>query len=380
MHLSGRRISEIEYIRGSIVYNGPMNNQLIKLSVDELTTLMETWGFPRFRAKQIYEWIHKHHCPSVDAMTNVPRAVRDKLAQAFPSQGLSVFDRQISADGTRKYVLRLEDGLLVETVGMPVFKESGLLSRLTVCVSSQVGCPMACSFCATGKEGLGRNLSASEIIQQVSLVQKDFDARVSNVVVMGQGEPFLNYEEVIDALKLMNASDNLNIGARHITISTCGLIDGIHRLSLEHEQFTLAVSLHSAVQETRDQLMPRVSQQPLPLLKKALESYIEKTRRRVSLEYLLIQKVNDSEADLQALIRFCSGLLCHVNLLPMNAVEGAPYQPSSMQAIGHWTNELERHSIEVSMRKSRGSDIAGACGQLKNKLVSRETPHDIQVM
>ena len=185
---------------------------------------------------------------------------------------------------------------------------------------------------------------------------------------------------MIDALKLMNASDNLNIGARHITISTCGLIDGIHRLSLEHEQFTLAVSLHSAVQETRDQLMPRVSQQPLPLLKKALESYIEKTRRRVSLEYLLIQKVNDSEADLQALIRFCSGLLCHVNLLPMNAVEGAPYQPSSMQTIGHWTNELERHSIEVSMRKSRGSDIAGACGQLKNKLVSRETSHNIQVM
>lgn len=380
MHLSGRRISEGKYIRGAIVYNEPMNNELIKLSVEDLTTLIEAWGFPKFRAKQVYEWIHKHHCSSIDAMSNVPRAVRDKLAEVFPPQEVTVFERQVSNDGTRKYVLRLGDGLLVETVGMPVFKENGLLDRLTVCVSSQVGCPMACSFCATGREGLARNLTASEIVQQVALVQNDFGSRVSNVVVMGQGEPFLNYDEVVDALKLMNASDDLNIGARHITISTCGLVDGINRLAQEREQFTLAISLHSARQEIRDRIMPRVSQQPLPLLKESLESYIENTHRRVSLEYLLIRDVNDSEEDLQALIRFCSGLLCHVNLLPMNAVDGAAYQPSGTQTVRHWIDELERRSIEVSMRKSRGSDIAGACGQLKNKLVSHETSESDRVM
>ncbi|WP_302961247.1 23S rRNA (adenine(2503)-C(2))-methyltransferase RlmN [uncultured Adlercreutzia sp.] len=350
-----------------------MNNELIKLSVEDLTTLMEAWGFPKFRAKQVYEWIHKHHCSVIEDMSNVPRAVRDKLAQTFPSQEISLFERQDSTDGTRKYVLRLSDGLLVETVGMPTYQEDGSLDRLTVCVSSQVGCPMACTFCATGREGLARNLTASEIVQQVVLVQRDFGSRVSNVVVMGQGEPFLNYDEVIDALKLMNGSDDLNIGARHITLSTCGLVEGINRLAREHEQFTLAISLHSARQEIRDRLMPRVSQQPLSLLKESLEDYIERIHRRVSFEYLLIRNVNDSEDDLRALIQFCSGLLCHVNLLPMNAVEGAPYQPSEVRTVKHWIDELERHSIEVSMRKSRGSDIAGACGQLKNQLVSRET-------
>ena len=227
---------------------------------------------------------------------------------------------------------------------------------------------MACSFCATGREGLSRNLKAGEIVEQVVTAQNDFAHRVSNVVVMGQGEPFLNYQEVLTALKMLNSADDLNIGARHITLSTCGILQGIDQLSLEPEQFTLAVSLHSAVQETRDLLMPKVANQPLPELKKALTRYIAATKRRVSLEYLLLDGINDDENHLQALRSFCKGLLVHVNLLPMNKVDGSPLQPSSPRTAKHWIDSLNNDRIETTMRVSRGSDIAGACGQLKNSL------------
>ncbi|MEC4175183.1 23S rRNA (adenine(2503)-C(2))-methyltransferase RlmN [Adlercreutzia sp. R7] len=350
-----------------------MNNELLKLNLDSLTDLVESWGHPRFRAKQIHQWLHQKHCSSYDEMSNVPRQLRDHLSEAFPLDSFQLFDRQISQDGTRKYVFQLHDNRLVETVGMPSFGDDGTIERLTVCVSSQVGCPMKCSFCATGKEGFTRNLTASELVQQVAAVQNDFNSRVSNIVVMGQGEPFLNYEEVLAALQMMNSDNDFNIAARRITVSTCGLITGIERFSREPEQFTLAVSLHAAIQDTRDLLMPQVAHQPLPQLKQALSDYIAKTNRRVTLEYLLIRGVNDSEDHLNALVSFCDGLLCHVNLLPMNPVEGAPYQPASMQTVNHWTKILMKHGVETSMRKSRGADIDGACGQLKNKLVSRET-------
>ncbi|MEC4272052.1 23S rRNA (adenine(2503)-C(2))-methyltransferase RlmN [Adlercreutzia sp. R25] len=345
-----------------------MNNELIKFSEDELCTLLASWGYPRFRGKQVFEWVHHHHASSFDEMSNLPKDLRKRLADEFPLNAIALLDRQVSQDGTRKYVVRLSDGTLVETVGMPVFKKDGSIDRLTVCVSSQVGCPMACRFCATGREGLTRNLEASEIIAQVALVQKDFKNRVSNIVVMGQGEPFLNYEEVLSALRILNSSQDFNIGARHITISTCGLITGINRFAEEPEQFTLAVSLHSAIQRKRDALMPNVSQQPLPLLKEALRAYTQKTNRRVTFEYLLIEGANDSEEDLQALIEFCEGLLCHVNLLPVNTVDGSPLKPSSEETANHWVTSLSSHGIETSFRRSRGSDIDGACGQLKNKM------------
>lgn len=216
----------------------PMNNELMTLTLPELTGLIEAWGFPRFRAKQVHEWIHRHHCTSFDAMSNVPAPLRQRLAQEYPLEEFSLVDRQVSSDGTRKYVFKLSDGCLVETVGMPTHRQDGVIERLSVCVSSQVGCPMACAFCATGREGLTRNLQAGEIVQQIVAVQKDFETRVSNVVVMGQGEPFLNYDEVLSALRMVNSTDDLHIGARHITISTCGIISGIERLSDEPEQFT----------------------------------------------------------------------------------------------------------------------------------------------
>lgn len=345
-----------------------MNNELIKLTEAELEDLVTSWGYPRFRAKQIHEWVHRHHAASFDTMSNLPKDLRTKLSEFFPLETVKIFDRQISLDGTRKYVVALADGSLVETVGMPVYHRDGALDRLSVCVSSQVGCPMACQFCATGREGLTRNLTAAEIIAQVALVQEDFQERVSNVVVMGQGEPFLNYDEVLAALRILNSRDDFNIGARHITLSTCGIIDGIDRLSQEPEQFTLAVSLHSALQKKRDRLMPKVAKQPLSDLKKAVERYTQSTNRRVSFEYLLIKDVNDSEEDLRALLDFCDGLLCHVNLLPVNTVEGSPLQAASPATAKHWVKTLIHYGVETSFRKSRGADIDGACGQLKNKL------------
>lgn len=345
-----------------------MNNELIKLTEAELEDLVTSWGYPRFRAKQIHEWVHRHHAASFDTMSNLPKDLRTKLSEFFPLETVKIFDRQISLDGTRKYVVTLADGSLVETVGMPVYHRDGSRDRLSVCVSSQVGCPMACQFCATGREGLTRNLTAAEIIAQVALVQEDFQERVSNVVVMGQGEPFLNYDEVLAALRILNSRDDFNIGARHITLSTCGIIDGIDRLSQEPEQFTLAVSLHSALQKKRDRLMPKVAKQPLSDLKKAVERYTQSTNRRVSFEYLLIKDINDSEEDLRALLDFCDGLLCHVNLLPVNTVEGPPLQAASPATAKHWVETLIHYGVETSFRKSRGADIDGACGQLKNKL------------
>lgn len=329
---------------------------------------MEELGQPAFRAKQLYEWLHGHHATSYDQMTNLPKGLRERLEATHPLAGPSIADLQVSRDGTRKYVLEMPDGVRVEAVGIPTFDEEGGLSRLTVCVSTQAGCPMGCAFCATGHEGLARSLSSDEIVDQVHLVQDDFGCRVSNVVAMGQGEPFLNYDETLAAMRKLNEKGGLNIGARHITVSTCGIIEGIDALALEPEQFTLAVSLHAATQSVRDALMPQAKRYPLPALKEALQRYVERTHRRVTLECLLIQDVNDSDDDLQALIGFCHGLMCHVNLLPMNPVDSYGMRPASAQRLREWRDELERQRIEATIRVSHGSDIAGACGQLKNKL------------
>ncbi len=342
-----------------------MENDIRTYPLDRLEQLAKEFGQPGFRAKQLYEWLHLHHATSFDEMTNLPKAFRAQLASAYPLKSARLINRQQSKDGTRKYVIQFADGQMVEAVGMPSGPQG---ERLTVCLSTQVGCAMACAFCATGKEGFHRNLSPEEMIDQVSLVEKDFGRRVTNIVAMGQGEPFLNYDAVIEALRKMNSVDSFNIGARHITVSTCGIITGIDALANEPEQFTLAISLHSAIQAKRDKLMPRVSTQRLPDLKTALMNYVEKTNRRVTLEYLLIKDANDREEDLEALLHFCEGLLCHVNLLPMNNVAGSPFQPAPLNTVNHWIDTLSRHHIEATLRRSRGSDIAGACGQLKNSL------------
>ena len=223
---------------------------------------------------------------------------------------------------------------------------------------------MGCAFCATGQLGLKRNLLPGEIVDQITLVQNDFERRVTNVVVMGQGEPFSNFDNVIDALRLLNHPKLLNIGARHITVSTCGLIEGIRKFSHVDEQFTLAVSLHAARLEVRDGIMPKLAHQRLDTLKKTLQNYAETSGRRFSFEYALMAGINDSDEDLNALIEYCSGLLCHVNLIPLNSIPGSPFKPVSQAVMHHWAEALEAHRIPVSIRKSRGSDIAAACGQL----------------
>ncbi len=330
-------------------------------SREGLAEFMKSAGMPAFRAKQIEQWLYQKGATSYDEMTNLSKDMRAKLAEAAPLYSAEIDDRQVSCDGTRKYIVRYTDGCTAEMVAMP----SG--DRLTVCVSSQVGCAMACSFCATGKEGFTRNLLPGEIVEQVLIAQNDMGTRVSNVVIMGQGEPFLNYGNTLAALRFLNSKDGLNIGARHITVSTCGILDGIRAFGAEPEQFILAVSLHSAIQETRDALMPRVKNQSLSALHRAIEEYQADCGRRVSLEYLLIKGFNDDDDHLQALVDFCEGISAHVNLLPLNNVPGSPFQPASKHRVDAFIRTLERAGVEATMRDSRGGDIAAACGQLKNQ-------------
>ena len=336
-------------------------------SIEGLEALLTEWKQPRFRAAQLFEWLYGRGVASYDEMTNLPAALREKLAREAPLHFPAIEDKRVSADGTRKYLFRLADDNLVEAVGIPTFDAADETpSRLSVCFSTQVGCAMACSFCATGTEGFTRNLSPGEMAWQVRAVADDFNTRASSAVAMGQGEPFLNYDNVLAALRILNHPQGLGIGARHITVSTCGITDGIVRLGSEPEQFVLAVSLHSAVQETRDALMPRCAVTPLPQLKEALLAYQEASGRRISFEYLLIDGVNDGKDDFAALVDFCRGLSAHVNVLPYNPVEGAPGRAASAAQQAKWVSRLQAAGIEASVRTARGSDISGACGQLKN--------------
>lgn len=339
------------------------------LSPCELKVLLvETLVQPNFRLKQVEQWLWQKGASSFDDMTNLSKGLRAKLAEHCSLTVPSIIKRQVSADGTRKYLIQLVDGVCVETVGIPS-KDS---SRLTVCFSTQAGCAMGCVFCATGWGGFTRNLHAGEMFDQVRLVGEDFGVRVTNIVAMGQGEPFANYNATLIALRHMNSSLGLGIGARHITVSTCGITDGIKRFATEEEQFTLAVSLHSAVQETRDKLMPGVRNQPLTSLRQALLNYIAATNRRPTFEYALIDQVNDHDDDLQALINFCQGMLCHVNLIPLNPIKKDEqsrqnYLMDPSPRIDVFMKGLMQAGIEASVRNSRGSDIDGACGQLIQK-------------
>lgn len=342
---------------------------MMSLSHQELEQLMDELGQPRFRVRQIEEWLYARGAKIISNLDNLPLSLRSQLDARFFIGSLDLVTRQVSEDGTRKYLFELSDGACIETVGIP----SADGKRLTVCFSSQAGCPMGCAFCATGRAGFVRNLSSGEMYDQVRLVSDDFGIRVSNVVCMGQGEPFLNYDEVLEALRRMNAKLGLGIGARHMTVSTCGLLDGIERFSTESEQFTLAISLHAAIQDTRDSLMPGVSNISIDNLKKAIRHYGEVTGRRPSLEYAPIKGVNDDDEHIEALVEFCKGMLCHVNLIPLNPVTPGKHGDGMMvpsNRTSHISNVLSARGIENSIRKSRGKDIDGACGQLRQRLES----------
>ena len=339
----------------------PQKVNLRALDHDELVAFMAELGEPSFRAKQVEDWILKKNVRSFDDMTNLSKALRAKLSERASLGGVTLATKQESEDGTRKYLLKFADGVSVECVGMPS------KDRLSVCVSTQACCAMGCLFCATGKSGFKRNLTPAEIYDQVAFVAEDFGHRATSVVLMGQGEPFANYDNTLEAMRLLNSPDGLGIGARHITVSTSGLVPQIRSFSHEPEQFCLAVSLHSARQELRNELMPGVRKHSLKRLHDAMADYVNRTKRRPTYEYAMIAGVNDTEEDLTALIDFTKGTLCHVNLIRLNELPGSRFKPSSEEKIERFKKVLTAYGVETTIRESRGNDIDAACGQLRQR-------------
>lgn len=342
--------------------NGEAIRDLHTLSHSELVELMEKLGQPKFRVKQIEDWVWSKNAQSLDEMTNLSKALREELSHYVTLGGVTEAARQVSVDGSRKYLLRYPDGTCVECVGMPS------RGKLAVCASTQAGCAMGCAFCATGAAGLTRSLSASEIYEQVMHVRDDFNTRVTSVVLMGQGEPFMNYDATLAALRKLNSPNGAGIGARHLTVSTCGVIPQIMRFANEPEQFTLAISLHSAVQRTRNALMPGVKKYSLLNLHNVMGEYVTKTGRRPTYEYALIGGVNDTDTEMQALCDFCAGTLAHVNLIQLNEVPGSKFKPSTDLRANDFVRALTSVGVKTTIRNSRGSDIDAACGQLKQRL------------
>lgn len=340
--------------------SGPRRN-LRSLCAHERAEALSALGATGYRQRQVEEWLSRPEVDDFDAMTNLPKALREALSLRYSLTSATREAMVASTDGTRKYLVALGDGARVECVGIP----QG--SRLSVCVSTQAGCAMGCAFCATGQSGFARNLSAREIADQVGVVRRDFGTRVSSVVLMGQGEPFANYDASLEAMRLLNAPGPETIGARHITVSTSGIVPMIRRFAKESEQFTLAVSLHSAVQSTRDALMPGLKHHPLTRLHEALGDYCEATHRRPSYEYALIADVNDTGREIRALIEFCAGTLCHVNLIPLNPSPHSPLKPTEPRRVEQIRHRLEGAGIAVTVRESRGQDITAACGQLAQR-------------
>lgn len=335
----------------------------------QLQELMSELGQPAFRVKQIEEWVWRKNVSSLDEMSNLPKTLRHALQDRVTLDSAEEIARQLSTDGSRKYLLRFPDGVSVECVGMPS------KGKLTACASSQAGCGIGCAFCATGMSGLTRSLSAGEIYEQVMHVRDDFGRRVTSVVLMGQGEPFANYTETLAALRRLNSPDGAGIGARHLTVSTCGIIPMIKRFANEPEQFTLAVSLHSAVQRTRDMLMPGVKKYSLIHLYDIMNEYVNKTGRRPSYEFALIRGVNDSDNEIAALCDFCRDNLAHVNLIMLNEVKGSKFQPSTNERAREFVRRLTSVGVEATIRDSRGSDIDAACGQLKQNVENALQKH-----
>lgn len=339
----------------------PDKPSIRSLSKEALLQQLKVWGEPAFRAEQIWEWVHAKHVLSFEKMTNVSKRLRKQLDCTYCLPAPQELVCSVSTDGTQKYLLEFSDKTAVECVSMPYSH------RHTACLSTQAGCAMNCSFCATGQSGFKRNLTADEIIQQALYLERVSRKRLTSIVLMGQGEPFLNYDNVLLAMKELNDPRSFNIGARHITVSTAGIIPGIMRLAQEREQFGLAVSLHAADQETRNRLMPGVKKYSLSHLYDALKTYTETTNRRPTYEYLLIDGVNDTDYALEQLVAFCAGTLCHVNLIELNTVPGSSFLPSKPDRVGVFQKALRRAGVEVTLRQSRGSDIEAACGQLSQK-------------
>ena len=345
---------------------------LYDLGFPALQSLLKERGQPAYRARQLWEWLYVHLANSFDQMTNLPSSLRERLAAETIIGAPKVVDTVQSADGeTHKYLLRLADGETIEAVLMRYER------RRTACISTQVGCAIGCTFCATGQMGFRRNLSAGEIVAQAlhlaRLLRADRE-RLTNVVLMGMGEPLLNYDASLAAIRCLVHPRGFNLGQRHITLSTVGLVEGIERLAeevgLEHTaplQITLAVSLHAATDQLRDQLVPINRNYGLDALFEACYRYVKRTGRRISFEWALIEGVNDTPAQAQALAARLTGLASHVNLIPLNPTLGYAGRPSSHTALAAFTAVLERNRIPCTVRVRRGVNIRAGCGQLRQR-------------
>lgn len=345
-----------------------MEKQNIRsLTYEELIEAMKELGEKAFRSKQIYQWIHEKLVDSFEEMSNLSKELREKLSDHYELQPLELLEVQTSKmDGTSKFLFRLRDGNVIESVLMKYHHGN------SVCISTQVGCRMGCRFCASTIGGLTRNLEVAEMLSQVYQIQKYSKERVSNLVLMGTGEPLDNYENVIKFLHMLSDERGLNISQRNITMSTCGLVPQMERLAKEHLQITLALSLHASNDKKRQALMPIANRYHLDEILAACQYYFEETGRRLTFEYSLVGGENDSKEDARELADLIRGLNCHVNLIPVNPIKERSYVQTDKKEILNFKKELEKQGINVTIRREMGRDIDGACGQLRKRYMDEE--------
>jgi len=339
---------------------------LLSLTRVEIEELLIHMGEKKFRGKQIFEWVNKG-IKSFDEMTNLSKALRDKLEKHTYITNVKIEEKLISSiDGTTKYLFLLDDYNIIEGVAMQYHH------GITACISTQVGCAMGCTFCASTLGGLVRNLRAGEMIDQILTMQNDIGERISNIVLMGSGEPLNNFDETINFLKIVNDESGLNIGNRHITLSTSGLVPQIKALADLQIPINLAISLHAPNDELRIKTMPIAKKYSIKELIDSCRYYIDKTNRRITFEYALIKGVNDGEKDANELATLLKGMLCHVNLIPINSVEERGYKKPNIESINKFQHILKKSGIEATTRREMGSDINAACGQLRRKHLQNE--------
>ena len=330
-------------------------------NLDELQEELINMGEKKFRAEQIFKWIYKEKVKSFDEMTNLSIELREKLKENYTMCNYNILKKQESKDGTKKYLFDVLDGNAIETVLMQYHHGK------TVCVSSQIGCKMGCKFCASTGIQFVRNLTAGEIVEQILAVEQDINDKISNIVFMGIGEPLDNYDNVIKAIKIMNNPKGLEIGTRHISISTSGLVPRIYDLANEKIQCTLSISLHATTDEKRSSMMPVNNRYNIEELMKACKDYIKITNKRISFEYALAKDNNDNLEDAKRLVDLLKGMLCHVNLIPINKIENGKFSKSTNENILKFRDFLNEHGIVATVRRELGSDIDAACGQLRRK-------------
>lgn len=341
-------------------------NNLLDYTLEELKVWMKENGESAFRGQQVLSWVYKGVIEFED-MKNMPKNLISKLKENFAIDLPKIIEvYKSNIDGTEKFLFGFKDGNLIESVLMR-YKHGN-----SICISTQVGCAMGCKFCASTIEGKVRNLTTGEILSQILVVQKYINERISNVVLMGSGEPLDNYDNVVKFLEVVSAEYGLNIGQRHITLSTCGLVPKIYELADKDLSITLAISLHAFSDEKRKEIMPIANKYSINEILEACRYYIDKTNRRITFEYALVKEVNDGTEDAKALGRLLKGMLCHVNLIPVNEIKENSYKRSSKKSIDDFSEILKSHGIEVTVRREMGSDINAACGQLRRSYIQTQ--------